>query len=584
MTSTDKYEEPSLVSQNYENKAKLKIFVTFDDYDKHLPARTRAHYKPSQINLKSIWDFTNHGLTATWQAKMQNRSHNTVLTALKNENLADDVRQQVWQDQNPFIKNITIFGISQQTETTITCYGELVEVIGDAILEGENVHIRLHLFDDLIYKHVKVPITPNASSSTTTAASTSIPIPTNITCTGTALPNRLDINGDINTTAWYKFPPKFPSDISDLQSWWGSMIVHANANGIPWPSWHSIKLNDKMGDLIDANMSQKPREHRDVGSQHIANLFRQADYFPKSTKDYALVATLAGNDGYQALYNIADRSLIHPNLKDTRVQSTVPHQAATGSFAQHAVDLVAFIETEASNFRYYSVRDHSDLYFNTIHPTFKAAFQSRYNCDMDAHSNKSTAPTHLTPDRIPFTLEKWKSEMKVEAKSHVPPHLRQIQEDSPTLTVTEAAQLRQLVLQEHVPPDDQEADSMHALNQGGGDANVTCGYCGLQGHVKSKCTRFINHCVMNQQVKANPAEVTAILQQHSKIISPRRTPRPPPQGRRAPPGRDNQQRSRVTNRVRQLHEVLTSESSLLALSQIPDASPSDDNGDEAISL
>ena len=95
---------------------------------------------------------------------------------------------------------------------------------------------------------------------------------------------------------------------------------------------------------------------------------------------------------------------------------------------------------------------------------------------------------------------------------------------------------------------------------------------------------------MNQKAKNNPTEVAAVLQQHSKIVSPRRNPRAPSQGRSssqgrgAPPGRCNQQRSRVTNRVRQLHEVLTSESSLLALSQIPEASPSDDNGDEAVSL
>ena len=176
--------------------------------------------------------------------------------------------------------------------------------------------------------------------------------------------------------------------------------------------------------------------------------------------------------------------------------------------------------------------------------------------------------------------------MKVEAKSNLPPHLRQIQaaDDSPTLTVMEAAQLRQLVLQEHVPPDDQEHDSMHALNQGGKDANVVCGYCGLPGHTKCECTRFVNHCIMNQKVKENPTEVTAVLQQHSKIVSPRCTPRSPSKGRGAPPGRGDQQRTRATNRACQLHEVLASESSLLALSQIPDASPSDDNGDEAISL
>ena len=582
-----KYDKPASVPNQYEDKAKLYIFAAVDDSERRLSTKTRASYQPAGIKLKDVWDFNTGKLkTTSWQLAMKTGSKASVQQHAKAQDIADDMFNQCWQDNNPLLQDMSIFGMSQDAEVSLVTYGQLADVIEDSIRDGDNVHIKIHMFEDLTYNHV----TSSSSAAAAASGTPSLPLPKNITCEGTQLSNRLDVNPTVNENAWHKFPPKFPSDIKDLKSWWQSMMAHANANGIPWPSWHSIARNNKMGDVIDSNLSFEVRQAKDIASQHVANLFRQEGCFPKQTRDYCLAATLAGNDGCQALYNIADRSLLHPNLKTTKVQTTIPHQTATMSFTELAVTMLDFVQTEAGSFRYYSQRDHSDLIFNSIHPSYRDAFQARYTRDMDAHSDKSTSPTPLSPEQLPFTLEKWKTELKIEVKSHAPPHLRQIQEAASenTVALPEAAQLCQLAIADHQQQEETDVDDICALGQA--EADQYCGYCGLPGHTKPNCTRMINHCIINQQMKDNPTDAAAILKKHTKIVTPRRNNRTPSQGRGmqsgrgTQSGRGNRQRTRVADRVRQLHEVLTSQSAQLAMSQIPDASPPHADDGDAVSI
>jgi len=155
-----------------------------------------------------------------------------------------------------------------------------------------------------------------------------------------------------------------------------------------------------------------------VTNGHSTNLFRKPDYFPNSMADFQKATELAGHDGYGASYDIADLSDLHPNLADANAQTGIPHQTATTSLATHSLNMHHCLEQEAQNGRVYSEREHAELAFETSLETFKDPFRSKFRDKLDTHSDEDGCPRDLTPSRLPYALEKWKKQFKIDIKTN----------------------------------------------------------------------------------------------------------------------------------------------------------------------
>lgn len=121
---------------------------------------------------------------------------------------------QVWQSSHHPICDAAMFGMPQVWETTVAAFGQLADVVNDAVFYGDDTCLCLHLFGSLLHQHVSPPPNPDASAPTSLPTATAAPVPPNTACTGAALPNRLDINGSVSTSAWHKHPQKFPCNIA----------------------------------------------------------------------------------------------------------------------------------------------------------------------------------------------------------------------------------------------------------------------------------------------------------------------------------------------------------------------------------
>ena len=192
-------------------------------------------------------------------------------------------------------------------------------------------------------------------------------------------------------------------------------------------------------------------------------------------------------------------------------------------------------------------------------PAYQDAFCSKFCSLLDTHHEPNGCPHDLLPARLPFALNKWKDQFKIDIKtSNVPPHLRQIQEDSATnVTVEEAAALRQLTLLDVANQDEHALDEMHAMSHTtSNEPPPTCGYCGLVGHQKPTCRLFISYCLMKKAADADPKSVAEVQNTHTKVSTFARRP-PRQQQHPSPSGRGGQQqRARfATNRVRRLQRA-----------------------------
>lgn len=225
--------------------------------------------------------------------------------------IAQDVFNQVWQDNKLFLQEISAFGISQNDETSVSTHGQLADAIRDAIADIDDAHVMVHLHESLVCQHVSPPPVDNNATSPTNPFT---PLPNNIACSGAQLQNRLEIN---MFAAQHDHPPKFPKDTTKLV---GGISGSWQCQGVHVSAWFSLALHDKMDDLVSCNLSPGVECNLTTASQHMANLFKKPDCFSEPVQDCCHTAALAVNDGCQAACDTADQSQIHQNSQDDQVQ------------------------------------------------------------------------------------------------------------------------------------------------------------------------------------------------------------------------------------------------------------------------
>jgi hypothetical protein len=78
------------------------------------------------------------------------------------------------------------------------------------------------------------------------------------------------------------------------------------------------------------------------------------------------IVMASDEDGYEALYNIL--RLVHPKLTNMKVETKIPCQGISDTFAHHVKNIRITIENEAIHGRVYTCYEGLELVLGTLHP------------------------------------------------------------------------------------------------------------------------------------------------------------------------------------------------------------------------
>jgi hypothetical protein len=156
---------------------------------------------------------------------------------------------------------------------------------------------------------------------------------------------------------------------------------------------------------------------RPTMSNYIYKLLMIDGVLPRAHDDIRDIVMASDGDGYKALYNIP--RFVHPKLTGTKVETKIPCQGISDTFAHHVKNIRNTIENEAIRGRVYSRYEGLDLVIGTLHPKYEAAL--RHKTEMAfyvTHDQVNNIPFELQMSNLGKTLGGWALKLDVnEAQS-----------------------------------------------------------------------------------------------------------------------------------------------------------------------
>jgi hypothetical protein len=145
---------------------------------------------------------------------------------------------------------------------------------------------------------------------------------------------------------------------------------------------------------------------RPTMSNYIYKLLMIDGVLPRANDKLRDIVMASDGDGYEALYNIL--RFIQPNLTDTKVETKIPCQGISDTFAHHVKNIRNTIENEVIRGRVYSRCECLELVFETLHPKYEAALRHKTEMAFDVtHDQVNNIPFELQMSNLGKTLGGW---------------------------------------------------------------------------------------------------------------------------------------------------------------------------------
>lgn len=538
------------------------IQIKLDDKATH---QFQGRLLASQPSVNIAYDATRDALTSNWQRDLKSQ----ILQAIKNNFAAIDADLYaaiaIEHDKDLLDTKIQYTTKINELETHVMNRQTLLQHLRTCQAMEKPPMIVVYVPASVIDS--AYPASINTSTGTTVA--TSITIPTkHVSVPTPAMAKRTDIADDYNARDWMKHVHNFPPDDAQIIAWYESLVMLGGPYGVGLPQLCFITKNNAYGDLQDPCITPSQLLCLPLWSQYLAQALRKDEMFPKGREQCHQLVVAAGNNGHLAMHNILRMSRKHPLLLELGVQPTIPKQGNNTSFAEHGVAILLCVKAEALQRRFYTPRQHAELFISTLLAYYVSAFTSRFVNECKVVADERLVPFMLEYPNLPATLEGWKLEMKLDHRPSVPSHLRQIvsSEEPPDLSQLMIAQLHDA---------DEFWDQVHAFSDSIRDGSLKiCGCCGRPGHEETDCDALIKDLVINNYKDKNQAKVTDLKKQHDQF--PDRRPR------RSATASRQRSRARNVRQVTDMHDN-TDTAHAMALAQLslpPTSSSSNDDNDE----
>jgi hypothetical protein len=217
-------------------------------------------------------------------------------------------------------------------------------------------------------------------------------------------------------------------------------------------------------------------------SNYIYKLLMIDGVLPHANEELRDIVMASDGDGYKALYNIL--RCVHPNLTAKKVETKIPCQGISDTFAHHVKNIRSTIENEAIRGRIYTRYKGRELVLGILHPKYEAALP--HNTEMafeNSHDQVNNIPFELQMSNLGKTLGGWAQ--KLGLKETISPRLSKV-----TFTNVPASSTSRVA----------------SLSVG-----LPYDFCQMPGHTKDTCKWFVNHIITAHFKKENPTLTMKVL-------------------------------------------------------------------------
>jgi hypothetical protein len=287
---------------------------------------------------------------------------------------------------------------------------------------------------------------------------------------------------------------------SQVMEWYDSIGVHGSMWGVFVPPGFSLAKGKPMGTLWDKRLvGATVHATRTLMSRHIHKALTHPSMFIKDDfgDQCRDIVSTSGGCGYIALHNIM--RLVHPALCDKIVDTAIPYQGNTVSFAAHVRNMAQFIAREKLRGRRYNRYETTMMTLETLQGRFRT--QMKHNAGLEfevGHDKVNNVPFKLEMSNLATTLTSWAKELHLEVprgtKGDRIAHLE----------ATHATQYK---------VDYQDAVGVHFVG-----SDKKCRFCDIPGHTEDDCQLFTNFLVASRFAKQNPDLVAKTLQKQKTFM------------------------------------------------------------------
>jgi hypothetical protein len=224
-------------------------------------------------------------------------------------------------------------------------------------------------------------------------------------------------------------------------------------------------------------------------SNYIYKLLVIDGVLPRANDELRDIVMASDGDGYEALYNIL--RFVHPKFTDTKVETKIPCQGISDTFAHHVKNIRNTIENEAIRGRVYSRYEGLELVIGTLHPKYEAALGHKTEMAFDVtHDQVNNIPFELKMSNLGKTLGGWA--LKLGLNETRSPRISKIFfTDAPDTSTPRIASL---------------------------PGGTPCDFCQMTGHTKDTCQWFVNHILAVHFAKENPSLSEKVLQENKSFM------------------------------------------------------------------
>jgi hypothetical protein len=162
-------------------------------------------------------------------------------------------------------------------------------------------------------------------------------------------------------------------DMGEAMQWYSTLGTHGSVNGVFIPPLRSIVKGQSMGNLWQKKfVGLTVRRRRSTMSNYIYKLLMIDGVLPLANGELRDIVMASGEDGYEVLYKII--RFVHPKLIDTNVETKIPCQGISDTFAHHVKNIQSTIENEAIHGRLSTRYEGLKLVIGALYPSTRLPF------------------------------------------------------------------------------------------------------------------------------------------------------------------------------------------------------------------
>jgi hypothetical protein len=288
--------------------------------------------------------------------------------------------------------------------------------------------------------------------------------------------------------------------------WYDGVGVHGSMWGICVPPGLSLVKDRPMGTLWEKRLvGTTVHASHILMSRHIHKALTHPILFPNDDFGdhcHDIVSTSEGC-GYASLHNTM--RLAHPYLCDKVVDTTIPYQGNTVSFAAHVRNMTQYLARKKLGGRLYTKCEALMMTLETLQAHFRVQMKHKVGILFQVGHNKvDNIPFKLAMSNFATPLTSWAKELNLDVPRG-----------------TKGGRVNHLATDQGLGIGGEDNDVNHVWS------DKQCDFCNIPGHTSDDCQLFINFLMAYRFTKQHPDLVGATLKKHSIFIRIR----PPGRGR-----------------------------------------------------